>query len=88
MQICLQREQEKTWINFLNSISTKTKLDEFFKKIKRFQGKYTPTPTITLQNQDGELTNEAEEVSDIFARHFASIAENQQTNSQSWAALL
>ena len=76
-----------SWICYINGISSKTPARVVWKKIKKLNGKYVPTPLPAIKVGDQLITDPAD-VSEKLAEHFASISCSKKLHSSEKSKVL
>ena len=69
----LKEAQRTSWRTDLPSITAKTPLTEFFNKVRKISGKFSPPPPPVLMDA-GETVGDPNIVADLFATHFAGVS--------------
>ena len=69
--------KRSSWICYINGINSQTPARSVWKKIKKLNGKYVPTPLPSIKVGDQLITDPAE-VSEKLAEHFASISRSKK----------
>ena len=60
--------------SYVQSINQKTSLHQIWKKVRKIEGKFTPSPSPVLQDLQGNLHSDPEDVANMLADHFASVS--------------
>lgn len=68
----MNQAKTKCFQNYVSSINQKTTLHQVWKKVRKIQGKFTPTPNPVLLDIQGNQRSSPEDTSRILARQFAS----------------
>ena len=71
--------KKNSWIQYLNSINSRTNINSVWKKIKKLSNKFQCAPTPILENNN-ELVDDKKTVAEIFAEHFVEISNTSATN--------
>ena len=68
------KSRKQSYRDFISSINQRTSLHQIWKRVAKISKKFTshPTPRISIGNDN--YTNQPEEVAEILAQHFASVA--------------
>ena len=69
----IKAARRQSWANFISTINSKTPQSVIWQKIRKIAGKFTPSPPPVLK-VNGNYITDAQEVSNIFAEHFACVS--------------
>ena len=76
-----KKSRKEAWEKYVSSINANTSMSQIWKKVKKIEGKFSHHRRPLLKKQDGRLTEEPGETSNIFARTFSSISEGLDYNN-------
>ena len=68
-----KKVKKDSWIHYINGINSKTALGSVWKKIRKLNGKFVPSPLPTLKINNN-LISEPEEVANHLGKHFSDIS--------------
>ena len=74
--------KKDSWIRFVSSINVKTSLTEIWKKIRKLSGKFSAHPTPLLVDEDGNLVDDSNKTSNIFAEAFSRVSSGDNYTTQ------
>ena len=66
------------WREYVSTINMNTSPKEIWTKINKIKGKYSTHPPPLLESTNGDLTDNPEETSNIFAQAFSSVSKESQ----------
>ena len=69
-----KRKRKESWINYVSSINSDTRLDKIWQKIHRLNGKYKTTSPPILKNAQGDLVADPVEVAEMFGASLENIS--------------
>ena len=68
-----KRRKRESWMYYINGITSKTPTPTVWKKIRKLQGKFVPTPLPTLK-VNNSLVTDPNDVAEALGKHFADIS--------------
>ena len=72
----MKQAKRLSWVNYISIITWKTTLSEVWTKIRKITSKYIPSsPPVIKEN--GSLITDPKDVSEAFAKHFATVSSKQ-----------
>ena len=72
----VKQAKRLSWVNYISSITWRTTLSEVWAKIRTITGKHIPcSPPVIKEN--GSLITDPKDVSEAFAKHFATVSSKQ-----------
>lgn len=74
--------KKESWIRFVSSINIDTNLSEMWKKIRKISGKFSAHPDPLLRDGDGNLSNDPDKTSNIFAEAFSKVSSGDNYTAQ------
>ena len=77
-----KKAKETSWKNYTSSINSETSLTEVWKKVKKIKGTYSANPNPLLTKEDGTLTDDPSETTEIMADAYAEISSNDNYSPQ------
>ena len=66
--------KKNSWIRFVSSINVNTSLGEIWNKVRKLSGKFSAHPDPLLRDEDGDLSNDPNKTSNIFAEAFSNVS--------------
>ena len=73
----IKSARRQSWANFISTINSKTPQSVIWQKMRKIAGKFTPSPPPVLK-VNGNYIADAQEVSNIFAEHFAYVSRKSE----------
>ena len=78
-----KKAKREAWEDYVSSINVNTTVGAMWKKINKIRGKFSVSPPPLLTNSAGELTDDPEETSNMFAEVFSDVS-SEETYSVSF----
>ena len=77
----IKKAKRISWMKYISDITAKTPSNQIWKKIKKLQGRFVPSPLPILKVGDQYITDQ-KEVAEIFGKHFANISSINQFSAE------
>lgn len=74
----IRASKKGSWMLFVDSINEPVNESEMWKKIQRFKGKKKSDPISALKTEDGTITIEKKEITEILARNYVKNSADEQ----------
>ena len=71
-----KQAKRNSWLKYISSLTSKESDSEIWKKIRKLQGKFIPSPLPVL-HVDGSEISEPREVAQVLARHFSNVSSSK-----------
>ena len=69
---------------YIKSINQNTILHEIWKKVKKIEGKFSPSPVPVIVDERGELLSNPLQTENILANHFAAVSNSSNYTPNFW----
>ena len=76
------KARRASWRAFVSSLTINTNLEKIHKRIRKIKGKFSQQPPPLLKNDQGTLTEEPSETSEIFGKSFAKVSSPENYSPQ------
>ena len=73
-QYTLNSSRKQSFQLYVQSINQRSSLHEVWKKVRKIEGKFSPSPSPVLRDSDGVIHSSPKECANIFAKHYSNVS--------------